>query len=518
LKSHLFEWLNQGGIIMFRMKKLLSLTLALVLTAGFTTFPTAAQAAGCNDCGWLCCTVCEGDAVCISVISTSPVVRGPCLERLVSGAPVGADLTCRVQSVKVTEGETAGRINIAVTLTGKVADANRVVSFRFHSGNNWNIQGEARAVTIPVGKNTGSAVFEWDNGGPYRIAAALHSFNFTTLRVVEAESNTFFMEDGVFRAVCPEDGTCEEICGEGCDAAPPPPFVLTPGIHRGTVGVGDGAENTPHINLTAESIELLGVTVQAFSLDGGTRWRRGALPQAARFQRLFNRGMTLHVTSAFDSKAKEPGEGAVTIQFPEIAARPRRNPDRLAPFYGSTHWGLAPRGSTEWAATVIENIQYAPSSNGKTPNEDTWMPLTSEGIEIALSGRNAFVFRISPTGNTPGSPAWRVRAAAFGKAPNYRLRDIREGDAKVRGIAFRRGDQWAFSAEANATVTSLTFGAPLADRAVHTVAALRTESKIAATADTNIYIRGASTGRRPPTLTQMLPLAAPAVEGGGATT
>jgi len=285
-------------------------------------------------------------------------------------------------------------------------------------------------------------------------------------------------------------------------ATGPSGIVIIPSTNHG---------DTAFINLTEETITLPeGFTVAAFSTDGGTKWRRGALPVAAKFPRMLNKGMTLHVTNQFDAKEKKPAADAATITFPEIGERPKRNPDRLAPFYGSSHWGLAPRGSTEASAMVFANLEYAASTDGKTPNSDGWISLAETqaqgGIAIASSGRNTFIFRIAPTATTPASPVWRVRPANFSKAPSYKIRDIKDGNAKVKGIAFRRGDQYAFGMGEDPV---LTFNAPLADKATLTVAVLREESQAANTDAVDIYIRRAATGKRPPSLPQKLTSDAP---------
>jgi hypothetical protein len=328
-----------------------------------------------------------------------------------------------------------------------------------------------------------------------------------------------------------EDGRYTLIsAGYGENAITAPGSFFNPNFERSfTVGAGGGNDppsgeaasavivnsTTPDaavINLTLETITLPEeFTVAAFSTDGGTKWRRGALPAANRFPRMLNRGMTLHLTSVWDQKEKSPGEGAVTITFPEIGSRPKRNPDRLAPFYGSSNWGLAPRGSAEASAMVFAAIEYAPSANGKTPNNGIWFSLSSlqeqGGIEIASSGRATFLFRIAPTAATPASPVWRVRSANFGKAPNYKIRQVKEGDERIPSLVFRKGDQYAFGTGEEPV---LTFTPPLDDKASQTVAALRTQAQAPAADAVDIYIRRASTGRRPPTLTQKISLAAPA--------
>jgi C1A family cysteine protease len=243
------------------------------------------------------------------------------------------------------------------------------------------------------------------------------------------------------------------------------------------------------INLTAETITLPeGFSVAAFSLDGGTKWRRGGLPNAARFPRLLNRGMTLHLTNSWEQKDKKPGDGAQIITFPEIGARPRRNAERLAPLYGDVNWVLAKRGDT---SEVFTGYEYAPSSNGKTPNEGIWYQMPQGGIPIASSGRATFLVRAAPNSTTAASVPWRVRPAVFGKAPSYKIRQVKDGDDRVAAVAFRKGDQYA--------VGDRAFGDVLTDKQTIHVSVLREQGEV-------LRVRRGSTGRRPPSAIQSLTL------------
>jgi hypothetical protein len=183
------------------------------------------------------------------------------------------------------------------------------------------------------------------------------------------------------------------------------------------------------INLSTEAITLPATfAVAAFSTDGGKKWKRGELPNAARFPRLLNKGMTLHVTSDFDRKGKKPAADAQTITFPKIDARPKRNADKLKPFYGDENWVLAKKGST---AAVFAGLEYAPSSNGKTP-DDNWLPLPQEGLPV-LDSRATILVRTAPTAARAASTAWRVRPAVFGKAPNYKAKN---GEISIRANTY----------------------------------------------------------------------------------
>jgi hypothetical protein len=251
------------------------------------------------------------------------------------------------------------------------------------------------------------------------------------------------------------------------------------------------------INLTRETITLpTGFTVAAFSVDGGTKWKRGALPAADRFPRLLNNknGMTLHITNNFDQSAKNPATGAQTIEFPAIGARPKRNAEKLRPSYGDSHWVLAKKDTT---AAVFTGYEFAPSSNGKTPNNGQWFIMPEDGIPIASgSARQTFLVRAAPNGSpTAASTHWRVRPVNFGKVPTYSIRQVKVSGSsdKVAAIAFRKGDQYA--------IGNGDFTPALTDKVTIPVSQLREQG-------TTLRVRRATTGKRPASLTQTITLPA----------
>jgi hypothetical protein len=115
----------------------------------------------------------------------------------------------------------------------------------------------------------------------------------------------------------------------------------------GTSGPGgagitvSGSEPGFSVSLTTETIAMpADFTVAAFSTDG-TKWKAGDLPTGNRFSKLFNKGMTLHITDEYDRKAKKPAKDATIVRFSKIDARPKRNVEKLKPLYGSDNWVLA---------------------------------------------------------------------------------------------------------------------------------------------------------------------------------
>ncbi|MCL2763583.1 MAG: hypothetical protein FWD36_10380 [Treponema sp.] len=265
------------------------------------------------------------------------------------------------------------------------------------------------------------------------------------------------------------------------------------GLTVGSVIIDSTTNDNAVINLTDETVILpSGFIVAAYSVNGGTKWKRGALPDAAKFPRLLNKGLTLHVTNNFDQKAKKPANGAQTITFPTIGARPKRNVEKLTPFYGDSHWVLAKKGST---ASVFAGYEYAPSSNGKTPDGGVWLQMPEEGIPIASgSTRQSFLVRAAPNDNpTAASVPWRVRTVNFGKVPTLSIRQAKvNGSAdRVAVIAFRKGDQYA--------IGDGDFTAALTVKTIIPVSQLSAQG-------TELRIRKAATGKKPPSEVQTITL------------
>ena len=253
-----------------------------------------------------------------------------------------------------------------------------------------------------------------------------------------------------------------------------------------------------YINLGDESITLPpGFTVAAYSVNGGRTWKRGALPTGANFQKLFNKELTLRLTDGFDAKAKQPLQSATVLTFPKIIARPKRNTERIKPFYSENNWVLAKKGST---AAVFTGYEYSLSSNGKTP-DGNWQPIPADGFPIVAGRtRQTFFVRAEPKADdgryAPAGIMWRVRPVNFGKAPTLSIRQAKvNGSAdRVAVIAFRKGDQYA--------IGDGDFTAALTVKTTIPVSQLSAQG-------TELRVRRAATGKRPPSEVQRITLPAP---------
>jgi uncharacterized protein YjdB len=196
--------------------------------------------------------------------------------------------------------------------------------------------------------------------------------------------------------------------------------------------VPSDTDDKAEINLTTETIDLAGLIVEAYSVNGGVKWKKGALPEGAKFQKLLDKGMTLWVADKWNAKDIKDGKtvidkkgiakDATVIKFPKINPRPKANTEKLKPFYFSETWEPRKGGATE-TSTVYE---WANTTDKKTPN-GAWLSISAEGFPV-LSGKakTTYLFRTPATANgstyTPSSKIFKLTPANFGKAPNYKVK------------------------------------------------------------------------------------------------
>ena len=208
----------------------------------------------------------------------------------------------------------------------------------------------------------------------------------------------------------------------------------------------DGRDDA-YINLTHETLSLPtgfhpAGGVAGFSINGGRTWRRGSLPTGNRWHNLFNRQMTLVLSNQMTPRGTaRPLPNAELITFPQIQARPRRNPERLRPFYSAETWMLMTRTSNTNPIPQLPSTQHEyvrGTSAGRLPQDPDWQPMTDfEILQRLPSGqRNAFHFRTAasaipsgitnPLGNianiyTPAGRVFRVNPRSFGNETRLRI-------------------------------------------------------------------------------------------------
>ena len=197
------------------------------------------------------------------------------------------------------------------------------------------------------------------------------------------------------------------------------------------------------INLTNETIDLRsGFTVAAYSLDGGTKWKQGALPSGAKLTKLFDKGLTLSLTDQYDKKEKGPASGANQIQFPAINARPKANAEKLKPYYLRDQWVLSKDGTE---ASVFAGYEYAETTDKKTAKDGLWQPVAPEGFAVK-SGKTkvTYLVRTVPSGEggyTPRSRQFKVTPANYGKQTNYKY------NYKKETVKVKKGDFYTIDGE-----------------------------------------------------------------------
>jgi C1A family cysteine protease len=184
-----------------------------------------------------------------------------------------------------------------------------------------------------------------------------------------------------------------------------------------------------YIDLENETIELDGIIVAAYSLDG-KKWKAGELPQGDKFKKLFNKEITLRIAQGYHKKSKT-ASGIIT--FPKIKARPKANFEKLKPFYLSDEWvlktrtGAAPKATYEWVLTTDK----------KTP-ADGWERFdVSDGGEI-LSGKKkeTYLFRTPASAEdgvyTPTGKIFKIKPANFSKEPKFKVTVTKDGKQIIK--------------------------------------------------------------------------------------
>ncbi|MCL1819272.1 MAG: hypothetical protein FWG36_01300 [Oscillospiraceae bacterium] len=232
----------------------------------------------------------------------------------------------------------------------------------------------------------------------------------------------------------------------------------TDGDANGTISKGDAP--APHINLTAETVNA-GYEVAAYSIDGGKKWKKGPLPEDKKLAGLFNKGMTLWLTDKYNDKdvkeektvvaKKGVADGANVVKFPKIEKRPKANAEKLAPFYyhaTPSSWFMTKKGAKTYSEPTGK-YEWADTEDGKAASS-AWQSLPDVGWTIEDTGtKKTVLFRSAPVADEgkyiPGSKIFKVKPAAYGKAPNYKIKSVKNPDnkdTKLNVLPFKKGDQY----------------------------------------------------------------------------
>lgn len=230
-----------------------------------------------------------------------------------------------------------------------------------------------------------------------------------------------------------------------------------------------------YINLTDETITLpSGFTVAAYSMDGGTKWKKGALPTGEKFKKLLDKSMTLCLSNGWNAKDVKDGKEVVEkkgvpananiITFPAIEKRPKTNVEKLAPFYPVDNddiWVLAKKSDTSGEA-ISTGYEYAGTSNGKTPNENGWLQVSSSGFAIVSgSTKTTYLVRTPPVASggsyIPASKPFKAKPANYAKKPVYKIKQTKDPEDKTKKIgviALKKGDAYAVDNAAFQTMSA----------------------------------------------------------------
>ncbi|MCL1819348.1 MAG: hypothetical protein FWG36_01685 [Oscillospiraceae bacterium] len=272
---------------------------------------------------------------------------------------------------------------------------------------------------------------------------------------------------------------------------------------NGTIGLYGSGSN--HINLAAETVSI-DFTVAAYSLDGGKKWKKGPLPTDKKLAGLFNKGFELAVADKWNDKDVKEGktviakkgvaEDAAIVSFPKIEKRPKGNEEKLAAFYWSVDtdtWVLSKKGSTEYTAPT-GRYEWAASSNGKTPSGE-WSSIPAKGWAIEQPGKKVtYLFRTVAvaSGDTfiPSSKIFKIKPAAFLKAPTYKAPAVKNGAAVLK---LKKGDLCTVNDKQYGSLTAATIL-----NVVHTV----TDSTDQIPGGSKVTIWKAGTGKKPCSLEQ----------------
>ncbi|MCL2004443.1 MAG: hypothetical protein FWG72_10690, partial [Oscillospiraceae bacterium] len=293
------------------------------------------------------------------------------------------------------------------------------------------------------------------------------------------------------------------------------PKTTPPGTIAGTVSLlNDVGVSGAHINLALETITLpSGFSGAAWSIDGGKKWKKGALPTGAALAKLFDKGMTLWVASRWNDKDVKDGKKVVEkkgvaasaqiVQFPKIDKRPKANTEKLKPWYGETEW--APMKGASLPSLAYE---WAASSDGKTP-AGAWaaldVSLANEGADLAggftikaAGTKETYLFRTKAEAEgekyTPAGKAFRVKPKALAKPPKVKANE------KKGVLVIKKG----LLCEAGTGAAAVVHG----PGTLNIVSALTAGETNQVLEKTTVLIWKAATGKAPPSEKQSLTLPA----------
>ena len=264
-----------------------------------------------------------------------------------------------------------------------------------------------------------------------------------------------------------------------------------------------------YIDLTNETITLkTGYPVAGYSVNGGRTWKKGALPTGNALKKLFNKETTLWVTNTINTK-KKPVEGAGTIKFPTISARPKANAEKLGAFYETESWypKVKPTKTTDWAEPQVSyEFVKGNESNGKMPAEVEWEPMDDYIFEIISKPegkvKNVYYFRsmavhTEDDAYIPPGKAFKIAPSPYRAAPKYKI------NYKTEALNLKKDDQYSIGGDLLWQDVTVVDGKPVP-------LGVSGEISKSGMPQSLIRIRKAASGKKPPSEVQEIsPLARP---------
>ncbi|MCL2002889.1 MAG: leucine-rich repeat protein [Oscillospiraceae bacterium] len=286
-----------------------------------------------------------------------------------------------------------------------------------------------------------------------------------------------------------------------------------------------GDREGAHINLAAETITLPGgFNVAAYSVDGGKKWKKGALPtDEKKVSNLFNKDLDLWVSDQLDDSGKPLTKEAdiddtKVIKFPKIEARAKTlvpKPGKLAPYYreSNNRWVLVDKGqlsvtdeSTLVTFSGADGFEYGKLAKGAKAPADGYTPMPADGTAIVETKADKETYLVRKAAYAaggkyyPASKAQKISPAIMGKAPTYK-----QPTAAKPVLKLKKGDFVNFG---STTLGSAT--AKLDVTVVHTV----TDATKEIAGGTGVTIWKAATGKKPASLRQTMTMPAITPPGG----
>lgn len=271
------------------------------------------------------------------------------------------------------------------------------------------------------------------------------------------------------------------------------------------------------INLSDETLSL--ASYNAYSLDGGLKWKTGTLSDAD-FAKALSKDVTLWLTNGdIDSKTKKPVSDSAVTKFKKIQARPSAPKLSVNYAIGADLTGFTTGDFVLTAKngnTAVKNGIEIAEAEGKAPDSNGYGKFydgTSNGIPIkALEGskvvKTAYYVRIAPTTTSAASKPAKISVSCELKPTKYKA------NYKTEIIKLKKGDLiyagTDTSLDAIATVVSGATANLASGQLISITNAKGAEVSLAdylTTAAQTIIIWKAGTDKKAPTAKQVYTLA-----------